>query len=111
VVGPVPVVQREDEGLAELLEEVAMLRRAGEYQAAVERLRAGDRKGWSSRGRQLVSYEIGSLLERQLGDREGACAHWAGHRKRWPKGRYEAIVGRSMVRLECELLREFPARE
>lgn len=91
----------EDEGLAELLEEVAGLRRQGEYQAAIDRLRAGDREGWSARGRQLVSYEIGSLLERQLRDFEAACEHWAEHRKRYPRGRYESIIERSVARMDC----------
>jgi hypothetical protein len=97
-----PPMRRDDEGLAALLEEVAKLRRSGEYEAAVERLRAGDRSDWSPRSRQLVSYEIGTLLERQLGDLEAACRHWALHRERYPNGRYESIVVRSMTRMHCE---------
>jgi hypothetical protein len=67
----------------------------------VDRLRAGERKGWSARGRQLVSYEIGSLLERQLQDVDAACEHWAAHLERYPKGRYDSIIARSIARLGC----------
>ncbi|HVH99630.1 MAG TPA: FecR domain-containing protein [Enhygromyxa sp.] len=98
---PVQARVEHDEGLAELLEEVAGLRRRGEYQAAVDRLRADQRKGWSARGRQLVSYEIGTLLERQLQDFDAACEHWADHRQRFPSGRYESIIARSMTRMGC----------
>jgi hypothetical protein len=90
-----------DEGLAELLAEVADLRRRGAYREAVERLRAGDSRSWSRRARQLVSYEIGTLLERQLEDATQACAHWAEHRRRYPNGRHDAIVVRAMERLGC----------
>ncbi len=90
-----------DDGLAELLEEVSELRRRGAYAEAVERLESSDTRGFGRRARQLVSYEIGTLLERQLGDSARACAHWAEHRRRYPKGRHDAIVARSMDRLHC----------
>ncbi len=91
----------EDEGLAELLEEVADLRRRGEHQAAVDRLRTVDPIHWSPRAQQLVSYEIGSLLERQLHNSAAACEHWTHHRERFPNGRYDSIITRSMTRLGC----------
>jgi hypothetical protein len=91
-----------DEGLAELLVEVAELRRNGAYREAVERLRATVSRSWSRRARQLVSYEIGTLLERQLGDATQACAHWAEHRRRYPNGRHDAIVARALQRLRCD---------
>jgi len=90
-----------DEGLSELLAEIATLRRDGAYREAVERLRATDVRRFSARARQLVSYEIGTLLERQLGDAAEACRHWAEHRRRYPNGRYDAIVARSLERLRC----------
>lgn len=90
-----------DEGLSDLLDEVAKLRRAGEFAEAVERLRGADTRAWSRRARQLVSYEIGTLLERQLQDDDAACAHWAAHREQFPDGRHDAIVARSMERLGC----------
>lgn len=91
----------QDQGLAELLEEVAGLRRRGEYQAAVDRLRAGERKDWSARARQLVSYEIGTLLERQLQDFDAACRHWETHLQRHKDARHQAIIERSMARMDC----------
>lgn len=90
-----------DEGLAALLAEVAELRRQGAYREAVERLRASDSRRFDARARQLISYEIGTLLERQLAATTEACAHWAEHRRRFPQGRHEAIVTRSMERLGC----------
>jgi hypothetical protein len=91
-----------ERGLAELLDEVAALRRAGRFQEAVDRLRAGDPSGWSERSRQLVSYEIGTLLERQLRDTQAACEHWLEHRERFPGGRHDEIVARSIARLGCD---------
>ncbi|MCY0989299.1 FecR family protein [Nannocystis sp. ILAH1] len=90
-----------DAGLAELLAEVAELRREGRYPAAVARLRAADARAWSSRSRQLVSFEIGTLLERQLGDTAAACAHWREHRERFPGGSRDEIVARSLAKLGC----------
>ncbi|MCY1059433.1 FecR family protein [Nannocystis sp. SCPEA4] len=90
-----------DAGLAELLAEVAMLRREGRFQAAVDRLKAADSAAWSTRSRQLVSFEIGTLLERQLGDTAAACAHWRAHRERFPGGPRDEIVVRSQARLGC----------
>jgi len=90
-----------DRGLARLLEQVAGLRRAGEFQAALDHLRRADPRGWTRRSRQLVSYEIGTLLERQLDDTDAACEHWAAHRAEFPGGRYDAIVERALERLGC----------
>ncbi|MFV8755612.1 FecR domain-containing protein [Nannocystaceae bacterium ST9] len=91
-----------DEGIAALLDEVASLRRAGQFEAAVDRLRAADTRGWSERSRQLVSYEIGTLLERQLDDAPAACEHWRAHQHEFPNGRHAAIVERSLARLGCD---------
>jgi ferric-dicitrate binding protein FerR (iron transport regulator) len=96
-----PKVQPADQGLAELLDEVATLRREGRFQDAVDRLRAADSRTFSERSRQLVSYEIGTLLERQLRDVEAACEHWLEHRERFPGGRHDEIVERSIERLGC----------
>lgn len=92
----------EDEGLASLLAEVAALRRTGRFADAVARLRDADTSRWSSRAQQLVSYEIGTLLERQLGDRAAACAHWRAHASRHPDGRHAQAVEAALVRLACE---------
>jgi hypothetical protein len=95
-------VKPADQGLAELLDEVATLRRAGQFADAVDRLRDADPRGWTERSRQLVSYEIGTLLERQLRDSEAACEHWLAHRERFPDGRHDEIVARSITRLGCD---------
>lgn len=92
----------DDDGSTSLLDRVATLRRDGAFREAVELLRSTDTHRWSPRARQLVSYEIGTLLERQIGDVEQACAHWLEHRRRFPNGRHDAIVARSLDRLRCE---------
>lgn len=92
----------EDAGLASLLDEVAALRRAGRFADAVARLRDADTSRWPSRAQQLVSYEIGTLLERQLGDRAAACAHWRAHASRHPDGRHAEAVEAALARLACE---------
>ncbi|WAS91216.1 FecR family protein [Nannocystis punicea] len=99
--GPTVAPPPADSGVSELLAEVAGLRREGRYQAAVERLRAADSDDWSARSRQLVSFEIGTLLERQLGDTAAACVHWRAHRERFPDGPRDEIVVRSLTRLGC----------
>jgi hypothetical protein len=91
-----------DDGVTSLLDRVAALRRDGAFREAVELLRSTDTHRWSPRARQLVSYEIGTLLERQLGDVEQACVHWTEHRRRFPNGRHDAIVARSLDRLRCD---------
>ncbi|MCH9687296.1 MAG: FecR domain-containing protein [Deltaproteobacteria bacterium] len=89
-------------GLDACLEQVAKLRREGSYREAVQRLRDQDQRGWTARARQLISYEIGTLLERQIGDAPAACAHWSEHQRRYPKGRHAQIVSRALTRLGCE---------
>jgi hypothetical protein len=95
-------VPAQDEGLASLLAEVAALRRAGRFADALARLRSADDSRWSTRARQLVSYEIGTLLERQLDDRAAACTHWRAHASRYPDGRHAQAVERALARLACD---------
>lgn len=92
----------EDVQLPALLAEVATLRREGRFEAAVERLRSVDSSRWSARAQQLVSYEIGTLLERQLGDRVAACEHWRAHAAAYPEGRHARAVASALERLACE---------
>ncbi|MBV1862422.1 MAG: FecR family protein [Nannocystaceae bacterium] len=90
-----------DDGLATLLQEVSALRRRGAYAEAVERLESADSAEWSRRARQLISYEVGTLLQRQLGDSARACAHWKKHRRRYPNAGRDAVIVRSMGQLRC----------
>lgn len=91
-----------DDGLTSLLDEVARLRRRGAYREAVQRLRTGQQPGWNRRARQLVSYEIGTLLERQLSDDAAACKHWREHQRLFKNGRYDSIVTGRIERLGCD---------
>uniref|UniRef100_UPI001C638193 hypothetical protein n=1 Tax=Enhygromyxa salina TaxID=215803 RepID=UPI001C638193 len=86
---------------AELLDEIAQLRRQGAFEAALERLRAAEQPSWSRRSRQLVASEIGSLPDRHLRDIDAACVHWRAHRRRHPDGRHDASVARAMERMSC----------
>ncbi len=42
--------------------------------------------------RERFSYELGSILTYQLGDRASACRHWQEHARRYPDGRYQTEV-------------------
>lgn len=96
-----PRQRSESEQLDALLDEVASLRGRGDYKGALGRLRAADQRGWSARSRQLVSYEIGSLLERQIADHDAACQHWRAHLEAFPEGRRQAAVRAALERLRC----------
>lgn len=97
-----PVAPNHDADFAQLAEEVAQLRGRGEYRAALTLLRSGLTRGWGLRSRELLSYEIGTILERHLSDVPGACTHWTRHITSFPKGRYVAMVTRIMARLGCD---------
>jgi len=93
---------RDERELASILEEIHQLRRAKQFGRAVERLRAVEHGSWSPRAQQVLSYEIGTLLDRQLHDVAAACEHWAKHQRRFPGGRFSGPVADAMQRLACE---------
>jgi len=93
---------RDERELASVLEEIRQLRRAMQFGQAVERLRVVEHGSWSPRAQQVLSYEIGTILDRQLHDVAAACEHWAKHQRRFPGGRFFGPVAEAMQRLECE---------
>lgn len=87
--------------LQSLLAEVHALRERGKYEQAIARLREGAERLSDPRARQVISYETGMLLERQVRDPERACVHWREHEHRFGGGLYASLVRRSMSRLRC----------
>lgn len=88
------------EKLRRIVDQVAELRAQRQYQAAVSLLRDALRERWDRHTREVLSYELGTILSTQLRD-AGACAHWAAHREQFPAGRYARAIDRAEARLEC----------
>lgn len=100
VTPPIPATTA-GEGLADLLAEVGDLRKRGQFAEAVARLRTSTGHLSDPRAKQVISYEIGMLLERQLRDPTRACVHWHEHRRAFADGTYDSLVQRSISRLRC----------
>lgn len=83
---------------ARIIERVATLRARGQYRAAATVLRRALRRPWERRTAEVLSYELGRILERQLDDDEAACAHWRRHEARFGWGRYADAVARGLQR-------------
>lgn len=83
-----------------VIAEVASLRAQKRWRDAAGVLRRALRGRWDDRTAEVLSYELGRLLERQLHDREGACAHWRAHAERFGRGRYADAVRDAIARCE-----------
>lgn len=83
------------------LAEVAALRAQGRYPEAVRALEVLETSAAGQREREVLGFEIGRLLEVQIGDRPKACAHWTAYLREFPAGRYQAQVARSL-RTVCD---------
>ena len=81
-----------------IIEKVASLRARGRYRAAADLLRRALRRPWERRTAEVLSYELGRILERQLDDDAAACAHWRKHDERFGGGRYADAVSRGLKR-------------
>jgi transmembrane sensor len=88
--------------LRRIVEQVAELRAQRQYQTAVSLLRDALGRRWDRRTREVLSYELGTILTTQLRDQDGACAHWTTHREQFPGGRYARAIARAEERLSCE---------
>jgi hypothetical protein len=87
---------------AEIIERVDRLRRSGRTSEGAALLRRAVDDRWDPRTAQVLSYELGEFLHRYVGDRDGACRHFAAHQRRFPRGRYRTAVERIRERLACE---------
>ncbi|MCH9680902.1 MAG: FecR family protein [Deltaproteobacteria bacterium] len=88
--------------LRSVVEQVTELRARRQYRAAVSLLRGALAKPWDRHTREVLSYELGTILSTQLSDHDKACAHWKSHRKQFTAGRYERAITRATQRLGCE---------
>ena len=79
-----------------IIAEVTDLRSAGRYDQAAKRLRQALGLRWDRRTAQVLSYELGQILERHLHDANAACKHWAKHQRKYPEGRYAGAVATSL---------------
>ncbi|MBL8919237.1 MAG: FecR domain-containing protein [Myxococcaceae bacterium] len=87
--------------VAQFIDELALLRSRGAYEEAVARLTRTLAEGHAPATDERLSFELGSLLGRQLRDAERACAHWREHLRRFPQGRYQADVTQARAELGC----------
>ena len=87
--------------LRKIVAQVTELRAQRQYRAAVSLLRGALAERWDKRTREVLSYELGTILSTQLPDRQAACRHWAEHREQFPAGRYARAVERAEARLVC----------
>lgn len=90
-----------DAQAAAIIERVTELRANKRFGAAITELRRALRRSWDGRTAQVLSYELGELL-RAAEDPLGACEHFVGHQRKYPKGRYASAVDRVLERLDCE---------
>lgn len=87
--------------LEQVLHEIEVLRSRGEFEQAAQQLESALRE--QPRGtREILSFELGSLLTNQLKDRNRACAQWARHQRAFRGGRYADEVDLARKRLHCD---------
>lgn len=87
--------------LATVLDDVERLRASGRVVQALSRLRALPRAQLTPRMAEIVSYEIGTLLQDRLKDRVQACAHWDRHQTEFGTGPYQGSVRRRRQAMDC----------
>ncbi len=90
-----------------LLDHVEELRSRGRFEQAARALRRA-LPGASKPMRELLSFELGSLLTHQIRDSRRACAQWAWHDRYFPDGRYRNEVARARHTLACPARSEAP---
>ena len=83
-----------------IIAKVTELRGAGRYAEAARRLRQALQLRWDRRTAQVLSYELGQILERHLGDTKAACRHWTRHQRKYPDGRYAGAIATSLQRCD-----------
>ncbi len=82
--------------------EMRQLGRRGAWDNAVRMLERELSRG-APTTRERLSWELGVIYAHHVGDRLAACAHWAQHRREYPRGRYDALM--------LEAQREFGCRD
>ena len=87
--------------LRRIVDRVAELRAQRQYSAAASLLRDALAKRWDRRTREVLGYELGTILSKQPDEHPEACRHFAEHRRRFPSGRYARAIARAEERLGC----------
>jgi|GEM_PF-1339406 len=95
-----PSAEESDAG--PVIAEAERLRRQGRYADAANILRKALERRWPTRTADVLSYELGRLLERRVRDKASACEHWARHLERFGNTRYRTRIERSLKTLACE---------
>ncbi len=75
-------------------------RAEGKYQQARERLTQLLMAPVGESVAEILSFELGGLLERKLHDRQSSCAHWKMHQARFGGGTYNLQVEQAIA--QCE---------
>lgn len=97
-----PDARASEVDLDEVIATVAAARRAGRYLAAATTLREALARRLDEHAREVLSFELGTILTRHLHAQVDACAHWAEHHRRFGGGRYAKQVARAEAELGCE---------
>ena len=85
-----------------VIEQAERLRRQGRYADAASVLRDALKRRWPTRTADVLSYELGRLLQRRVKDQASACEHWKAHLKRFASTRYRVRIERAMSELACD---------
>lgn len=89
------------ENAAALIAVIEELKARRDFETAARRLQAAQHRRWDSRSAQILSYELGALLAGPLGRTDAACKQFAKHERKFPGGRYQAVVRAQQSRLGC----------
>jgi len=82
------------------VERVNELRAEGRYQEEARLIARLLEAPLAARAAEVLSFELGELLERKLDRRGEACAHWRTHRDRFGEGRYGVELAQAIARCE-----------
>ncbi|MBK04099.1 MAG: hypothetical protein CL920_33600 [Deltaproteobacteria bacterium] len=86
----------------QLLFELRRLRGQGRYDRAVHMLRDKLSTFREQGAKEVLSFELGSILTHQLKRRRASCAHWRSHLQVFQRStRYKASIRRYMRELSC----------
>jgi hypothetical protein len=98
---PREVRRAEPSDARKVLERVASLRARKAYDEAANELRGALSTSLKPESRELLSYELGSILTHHLREAPKACAHWKAHLSRFPKGPRAADAKAARDSLKC----------
>jgi transmembrane sensor len=84
-----------------VLHRVVGLRARGDYAGAAGELSAALSRPLPESSRELLDYELGSLLTYQLADPRRACDHWRSFTVRYKSGRFAAEVRQAQETMKC----------